>query len=48
MEEKFWPQGEQREEKDCQRRSQFIVTFFVRLGKFIPMKTVFHLKGLVK
>lgn len=46
MEERFWPQGEQREERDYQRRSQFIVTFSFVYGKFIPMGTVFHLKGL--
>lgn len=46
MEERFWPQGEQREERDYQRRSQFIVTFSFVYGKFIPMRTVFHLKGL--
>ncbi len=44
MEEKFWPQEEQREERDCQRRSQFIVTFSFVYGKVIPVRTVFHLK----
>lgn len=46
MEEKFWPQEERKEEKDCQRRSQFIVTFSFVYRKFIPMRTLFHLKGL--
>lgn len=46
MEEKFWPQEEQKEERDYQRRSQFIVTFSFVYGKFIPMRTVFHLKEL--